>query len=91
MKRCIKIMVSGAIAGVGYLEFAQEYARRCKIEGTVQGQENGTVLIYAAGVGDALDEFIDFLYQGPAGSVVEEIALELAPCRDFRGVFRVIG
>ena len=91
MKRCIKIIVRGDFESQQYLSHAQEAARSCGVEGTGKKQEDETILIYAAGPADQLDLFIDHLYQGPKGSAVEEIALELAPCRDFRGVFRVVG
>ena len=92
MKRWVKITVFGNIQGVGYCEHVKKYADQFRIEGTVQPEERGSVLIYAVGVNDALDDFIDYIYQGSADSLVEEVAIEIAaPGRDFRGVFRIIG
>jgi len=92
MKRWVKITVFGSVQGVGYCEHVRKYAEQFRIEGTVQHEERGSVLIYAAGESDALDDFVDYVYQGSADSLVEEVALEIAtPGRDFRGVFRIIG
>lgn len=91
MKRCIKIIVRGDFESQKYLAHAQEAAHSCSVEGTGKRQEDAAILIYAAGESGKLDEFLDHLYQGPKGALVEEIALELAPYRDFRGVFRVVG
>ncbi len=92
MKRWIKITVFGAIQSVGYCEHVRKYAEQFHIEGTVQFEERGSVLIYAVGVSEALDNFIDYVYQGSEKSLVEEVAIEIAPPgRDFRGVFRIIG
>lgn len=92
MKRWVKITVFGNIQGVGYCEHVKKYADQFRVEGTIQPQESGSVLIYAAGNGDALDDLIDYIYQGSPDSLVEEVAIEIAsPGRDFRGVFRIIG
>ncbi len=92
MKRWIKITVFGAVQGVGYCDYVKKHAESFGIEGTVQDEERGSVLIYAVGANEALDNFIDYVYQGPENSLVEEVAIEIAtPGRDYRGVFRVIG
>lgn len=92
MKRWVKITVFGTVQGVGYCDYVKEHADKFSIEGTVQYEDRGSVLIYAVGSNDALDDFIDYVYQGSKKSLVEEVAIEIAaPGRDFRGVFRVIG
>lgn len=92
MKRCIKITVYGGVQGVGYREFVQKYAKKFNVAGSIQNADDGSVLIYAAGSSDALDDLIDYIYQGSPQSSVQEVAIEIAKTsRDFRGVFRVIG
>lgn len=92
MKRCVRITVYGKVQGVGYREYVQKYAQKFKIEGIIQNSEDGSVLMYAAGPAEALDDLIDFVYQGSEKSKIEEVAIEIAPrARDFRGVFRIIG
>ncbi len=92
MKRWVKISVYGTVQKVGYQDHVKKYADQFNIEGTVQNEADGSVLIYAVGLSTQLDNFIDYLYKGSSLSVVEEIAIEIAVGgRDFRGVFRVIG
>lgn len=91
MKRWVKITVFGVVQGVGYCEHAKKYAEQFKVEGTIQTEDRGSVLVYAVGNSDALDNFLDYLYKGSEKSVVDEIAIEIAaPGRDYRGVFRII-
>jgi len=92
MKQCLKITVSGNVQNVGYRKFIQEYAQKLKVEGTAQNSENGSVIIYASGPTDMLDEFIDMLYKGPSKADIENVAAEpFMTEKDFRGVFRIIG
>ena len=92
MKRCIRITVYGTVQGVGYREYVQKHASKFNVEGTIQNAEDGSVLIYAAGEADSIDDLIDYVYQGSKQSSVDEVAIEIATNkRDFRGVFRVIG
>jgi len=91
MKRWVKITAIGAVKGVGYCEHVKRYADKFGVEGTVQYDQANAVLINAAGASDALDDFLDHVYQGPPGSAVKEVAIEIAEQpRDFRGVFRII-
>lgn len=91
-KKCIQITVYGKVQGVGYREFVKKHAGAEKIEGSIRNNEDGSVLILAAGDSDNLDNLIDYIYQGSPQSSVEEVAIEIATnVKDFRGVFRVIG
>lgn len=92
MKRCIKIIVCGVVQGVFYRNFVQKSAEQLGVEGSVQNQDDGKVIIYACGVADVLDDFIDLLYQGSSKSAVQNVAVSpLNKDKNFRGVFRVIG
>jgi acylphosphatase len=92
MKQSVKIVVKGVVQGVFYRVFAQKQAEQFGIEGTAQNSDNGSVVIYASGFSEKLDEFIDSLYQGSSKSTVQDVIVEpLLTKKDFRGVFRVIG
>ena len=92
MKRSVKIKVSGKVQGVFYRNFAKKSADQLGIEGTVQNDSEGSVLIHASGNKEKLDDFIDLLYKGSPQSKVQEVIVEpLVEKRDFRGVFRIIG
>lgn len=92
MKRCVRIKVLGKVQGVFYREYVQDKAQKLQIGGTVQNSSDGSVLIYACGFSEKLDDLIDALYKGSSKSKVEDVIVEpLVPEKDFRGVFRVIG
>ena len=92
MKQCLKITVTGEVQGVGYREFVQKQAINLEVEGTVHNVSTGSVVIYACGLSENLDDLIDALYKGPKKSKVENISAEpLVVPKEFRGVFRVIG
>ena len=91
-KKCIRITVYGKVQGVGYREFVKKHASAENVEGSIQSSEDGSMLIIASGHSENLDNLIDYIYQGPSKSSVEEVAIEIATGeKDFRGVFRVIG
>ena len=92
MNRCVKVVVSGKIQGVGYRHFVQKHAEKLSVEGSIQNREDGTVVIFACALSDILDDFIDFVYEGSSKSEVKDVAVEpMQEKKDFRGVFRIIG
>ena len=92
MKRCVRIIVSGVVQGVFYRDFVRESASKLGVEGSVQNQEDGSIIIFACGLAEYLDDFIDLLYKGSSKSNVENVSVSpLSLNKEFRGVFRVIG
>lgn len=93
MRRCVKIKVIGKVQGVSYRHFAQKNASKLGIEGTIQNLEDRkSVLIFACGISDKLDDFIDELYKGTPKSKIEDLITEpLMQEKSFRGIFRIIG
>ena len=92
MKQCTKIKVTGTVQGVFYRDFVKKQASKLEIEGTVQNNKDGSVVINACGLTEKIDLFIDSLYDGPPKSQVEDIFIEpMIERREFRGVFRIIG
>jgi len=92
MKRCVKIRIIGTVQGVGYRHFIQKNAEKLLLEGTIQNQSDGSVIVFVCGLQDKLDDLIDFIYQGSPKSKVEDVLIEpMQTERDFRGIFRVIG
>jgi len=91
VKKYIKVTVYGAFEGKAFLSFIQAAAASNKIEGSVQQQSDGSIVMHARGTADALDILMDEVYAGPEGACVEEVGIQLSSTqRDFRGVFRVI-
>ena len=92
MKRCVKITITGKVQNVSYRAFTQKKAMALGIEGTVQNAENGSVIIYACGPAEKLDQLIDYLYEGTPETQIKELTVEpFINEKDFRSVFRIIG
>lgn len=92
MKQCLKIKIIGKVQDSDYLSFAQKHARVLGIEGTIQGSDEGSVVIHACGLSEKLDLFIDHLYKGTSSSTIEDLVVEpFINEKDFRSVFRIIG
>ncbi len=68
-----KITVKGRVQGVWFRAFTREKARALKISGWVKNQRDGTVYAEATGDRPDLDQLIQYLYQGPESSHVEDI------------------
>jgi len=84
--------VTGKVQGVFYRKFVQTQAQKLGIEGTVQNLDDKSVLIYACGLADKLDDLIDLLYKGSPKSKIEDVVVEpLIQEKNYRNVFRVIG
>ena len=92
MKQCIKIIVSGSVHSISYKEFIQKHALDLRIEGCMQTHEEETLLIFACGQADSLDELIDYIYKGTTESRVKDVIIEpFINEKTFRGIFRIIG
>lgn len=95
MIRWVKITVYGTVQGVRYREHVKKYADKYKVQGAIRNADDGSVVIYASGPGEALDNLLDYIYQGSCKSEIEEVAIEAMSesekRRSFRNAFRVIG
>lgn len=65
------VSVRGRVQGVGFRYFVHKHARRLGICGWVRNEEDGSVLIAAAGQQDAMDEFVACVSKGPTSARVE--------------------
>ena len=85
------IKIAGAVQADTFKSFIQKQANSLGIEGTVQHDGEGLV-VYACGLTEKLDQFIDSLYKGLDKSKLKNVTVEpFVSEKDFRGVFRVIG
>lgn len=72
-------------------EFVQKCAHRLHLEGTSIIEPHDTVKIVATGSHEAIEHFIDLLYNGFDGCKPSTIEVEpFIKDRDFRGIFRVL-
>jgi len=70
------IRVFGKVQGVSYRYSTRLKANELGINGTVQNQVDGTVLIHASGTQDSIDSLIDWCHQGPEYAKVSRVIVE---------------
>ncbi|HEV7985946.1 MAG TPA: acylphosphatase [Steroidobacteraceae bacterium] len=73
VRRCL---VSGRVQGVFYRASAAERARAVGITGHARNLPDGRVEVLVCGSDAAVDEFIAWLWIGPAAAKVSEVASE---------------
>ncbi len=71
--------VSGRVQGVSFRAAARDAAQRLDLRGWVRNTSDGRVEGVVAGDRRALDEFCDWLWQGPTAAGVEAVVFEPAP------------
>jgi DNA ligase D-like protein (predicted 3'-phosphoesterase) len=74
----VRVVVRGAVQGVGYRDATVRLARRLGVMGWVRNEEDGSVLAHAEGPGEAVEGLVSFLREGPRGARVAEVAVEPA-------------
>ena len=74
----IRIVVRGAVQGVGFRDETVDRARREGVLGWVRNAEDGTVSVHAEGPGAAVERLVDFLETGPPAARVESVEVEAA-------------
>jgi DNA ligase D-like protein (predicted 3'-phosphoesterase) len=72
----VRAVVRGEVQGVGYRDAAMRRAHRLGVMGWVRNGEDGSVLVHAEGPGEAVDDLMAFLHEGPPAAGVEEVAVE---------------
>lgn len=76
MPERLEATVRGVVQGVGYRWFVMRRARQLELVGWAANQPDGTVRVVAEGPGDALDELVRELENGPAGAAVRSVGVE---------------
>ena len=71
----VKIIIKGRVQGVSYRYFTLRQAQSFNIFGWVRNEANGDVKVYAEGVKESLDQFINYLKKGPSFSRVDDVIL----------------
>jgi len=69
--KCIEIIVSGRVQGVGFRWYALEKAKILHITGYVKNERSGQVKILACGEADMLEIFTDWMRQGPSYALID--------------------
>jgi acylphosphatase len=69
----VRLIIKGSVQGVGYRWWAQEQARRLKLDGWVRNRHDGAVELVAAGPEAAVEEMIEACWSGPPASAVHVV------------------
>ena len=72
----IRITVLGNVQGVGYRWFVRESATRLGVVGWVSNQPDGSVVVEARGVGQAIHAFVGALREGSPHASVSDVRTE---------------
>jgi len=92
MNQCVRITLIVKASVPLLKNLVQKNAQKLAIEGVGNILLPNTIKIIAHGDRNAIDEFIDTLYNGYKGARPSMIEVEpFVKDRDYRGVFRVIG
>jgi DNA ligase D-like protein (predicted 3'-phosphoesterase) len=75
-KKALRVVVRGAVQGVGFREATVRRARKLGLMGWVRNAEDGSLLVHAEGPPDAVDELVAFLHEGPPDARIEEVEAE---------------
>ncbi len=70
--------IGGEVQGVGFRYSAAREARRLGLTGWVRNLPDGEVEVWAQGDSTALDEFLDWLREGPPEAFVESVKTKAA-------------
>lgn len=74
--RCIHCYVSGKVQGVWFRASTKEEAEKLGLQGWVKNLPDGRVEVLACGDDAQIEQFHQWLHQGPKLAQVEEVILE---------------
>ena len=69
----VRIVVQGQVQGVGFRWFTRESAKRLGVAGWASNLPDGSVLVEARGLAQAIDAFIAVLRAGPPHAHVTDV------------------
>lgn len=81
----VRIIIRGKVQGVFFRKYAFETAIKLGIDGFVQNDSDGNVIIEATGEKQILDRLVQWCYGGSPRSEVEQVEVSEIPEKDFQG------
>ncbi len=85
----VMVRVTGRVQGVGFRYWTLGEAEALGLAGWVRNEKDGSVAALLAGPGEAVEEMLKLLRQGPRGAVVADMAVEPA-APDVLPGFRIV-
>jgi len=90
MKRVgVNCRVHGVVQGVGFRAWTARQARELNLSGWVKNDDDGSVLVQAAGFESDIETFVEELKVGPAGAQVSKLDLEYFVATEQEVGFRI--
>lgn len=83
MKKHFSIKITGRVQGVFFRVSAKEQADYLGISGFACNEPDGSVVVEAEGEEDALNRFLIWCREGPAGARVENMEITEGAMEDF--------
>lgn len=71
-----RVLISGKVQGVGFRYALADLARELNIQGWCRNLPDGRVEAYIQGPVPVINQLLDWMEQGPAGAIVEHVAIE---------------
>ena len=88
-KVALKVQVVGVVQGVGFRYFTYQEANRLELSGYVKNLPDGRVEVFAEGLKNHLDQFLEILKEGPRFSNVEHVDVEWQEYKNKYQSFRI--
>lgn len=73
---CLHCYVSGRVQGVWYRASAKKMAKRLGVNGWIRNTTDGRVETLICGTQTAVDEMLQWLWQGPIAAQVDKVDVE---------------
>lgn len=77
--RAVRIVVTGAVQGVGLRQAIQQQAGKLGVLGWVRNEDDGAVAVHAEGSPTGVELLITFLRDGPAHATVQDVTMRESP------------
>lgn len=87
--RCIHIVASGIVQGVGFRYYTQIEAEKHQLKGSVTNLPDGNVEIYAVGEEASLLKFLEWCHNGPPSAQVDSLKYSYIESKKYVG-FNII-
>ena len=71
----VRLIITGRVQGVGYRVAFARKATELRLDGWVRNRRDGTVEALVAGDADAVQQIIDWSWQGPRAASVTDVAV----------------
>lgn len=87
--KCEKFIVTGVVQGVGFRYQTSHHGLKLGLTGYAKNLSNGDVEVIACGTDSQIDEFSEWLKEGPRTATVDSVSHEGASYKPYRG-FKIL-